>query len=144
MSTDLLPLNPENAPVGTQLKTYTVTFDREAAATALARTGETPEQYELDGALRVPPLLLLGCYGRLIHESFHYETGVHVSSELTLHALPRLNEPLTVSGAIEEYSERGGSKYVRFSVNVAGADGTPAATVQHVSIYALQARAGRG
>ena len=143
MTTDLLPLSPEHAPPGTPLRSYTVSFDHAAAATALARTGEAPEDYTLDGALRVPPLLLLGCYGRLIHESFHYETGVHVSSELTLHALPRLDEMLTVSGAIAEYSERGGSKYVRFSVNVAGEDGAPAATVQHVSIYALQARGGR-
>jgi hypothetical protein len=144
MAADLLPLSEENAPAGTPLRPYTAVFDRAAVSAVLDRTGETPEDYTIDGEPRVPPVILLGCYARLIHESFFYETGVHVSSALTLHRLPRLGETLNVTGAILGHSERGGSKYVRFSVNVAGEDGAPAAAIEHVSVYSLLPRASRG
>src|SRR5947209_13438753 len=85
-------LNEENAPAGTQLRPYEVTYGEQEIRAYLERQHESIEHYRLDEQTVVPPGVLLGCYGRLIHESFFYETGVHVSSELTIHRLPLQGE----------------------------------------------------
>jgi len=134
-TTTLPPLNEENAPAGTPLNTYETSWSREMIEQYLARTGESLAAYTLDGRLRVPPVILLGCYARLIHETFFYETGVHTSSDLTLRRLPFEGETVRVSGAIGEYFEKNGNIYVRFSVVIRSLDGEPLAEVGHVSIY---------
>lgn len=134
-STTLPPLNEENAPAGTTLNPYETSWSREVIEQYLGRTGESLDAYTLDGQLRVPPVILLGCYARLIHETFFYETGVHTSSDLTLHRLPAADETVRVSGAISEYFEKNGNIYVRFSVIIRSLEDEPLAEVDHVSIY---------
>lgn len=139
-TTNLPELNEANAPAGTPLTPYEVTFGEREILTYLERTSESIDAYRLDGRARVPPGMLLACYGRLIHESFFYQTGVHVSSDLAISRLPWQDEPLRVAGRIREHFERNGSSYVRFSVEVGTAAGEPLATVEHVSIYKLKPR----
>jgi hypothetical protein len=142
MTEHTLPeLNEQNAPPGTPLKPYDLTIDRAAIERHCASTGEPPTNYEYEGRLRVPPGLLAGTYGRLIHDTFFYTTGVHVSSDLTLNRPVLVGEPLRVSGAITEHFERNGNTYVRFTIAVHDADGRPVAHVEHVSIYKLRPRA---
>lgn len=137
---DLPELNEQNAPPGTPLKPYDLTVDRAAIERHCSSTGESPTNYEHDGRLHVPPGLLAGTYGRLIHETFFYTTGVHVSSDLTLNRPVLAGEPLHVSGAIAEHFERNGNKYVRFAIAIHDADRRPVANVEHVSIYKLRPR----
>ena len=137
---DLPELNEENAPPGTPLKPYEVTFDRAALERYCGSTGETLADYEHGGQLYVPPGLLAGTYGRLIHDTFHYTTGVHVSSDLTVERATLVGEPLHVSGAIAEHFERNGNQYVRFTIAITDRDRRPIANVEHVSIYKLKPR----
>jgi hypothetical protein len=138
---ELPELNEQNAPPGTPLKPYDFTIDRAAIERHCSSTGESPAAYEHDGRLRVPPGLLAGTYGRLIHDTFFYTTGVHVSSDLKLNRPVFVGEPLRVSGAIAEHFERNGNKYVRFTIAIDDADRRPVASVEHVSIYKLRPRA---
>lgn len=137
-------LNEKNAPPGTPLNPYEVSYSRETIEQYLLRTDESLDDYMLDGQLVVPPVILLGCYGKLIHETFFYETGVHTSSDLTVHRLPLVDESVRVSGNIKEYFEKNGNVYVRFNVNVASLGGEPLADVDHVSIYKLRPKHERG
>lgn len=137
---DLPELNEANAPAGTPLNPYDVTFDREAIERYCGQTDETVAGYEHDGALLVPSGLLARTYGRLIHETFFYTTGVHVSSDLRALRPAVAGEPLRVSGRIAEHFERNGNKYVRFAIAIDDAARQPVATVEHVSIYKLAPR----
>ena len=94
--------------------------------------------------MQVPPGLLAGTYGRLIHDTFFYTTGVHVSSDMRLDRPVLAGEPLRVSGAIAEHFERNGNTYVRFTIAIDDADGRSVANVEHVSIYKLRPRGARG
>jgi len=135
----LPPLNAETAAPGTPLNGYDVTYDREVLEKYAERTGEDLDLYVVDGRQRVPTGVLFGAYGKLIHETFHYEAGVHTSSELELVRAPWMDEPLRVEGTVQELFERNGNKYVRFSVEVSNREtGERVATVMHTSIYALQ------
>src|SRR5947209_5766090 len=111
-------LNEENAPAGTPLRPYEATYGEPEIRAYLERQHESIDHYRIDGEVVVPPGILLGCYGRLIHETFFYETGVHVSSDLAIQRLPRQGEPVRVTGAITRHFERGGNRSVSFSVNV--------------------------
>lgn len=142
--TSLPVLNEENAPPGTPLTPYEISYSRETIEQYLGRTGESLDQYMLNGELVVPPVILLSCYGKLIHETFFYQTGVHTSSDLTIHRLPLANETVRVSGKINEYFEKNGNIYVRFSVNVTSSSDQPLADVDHVSIYKLRPKHERG
>ena len=137
---NLPPLNEGNAPPGTPLKSYDITYGAEQVEQFLARTGEPAVAYVVDGTPRVPPGMLLGTYGRLIHETFFYQTGVHVSSDMQVERLPAVGEPLTVSGAISNLYERNGSKYVAFTIAVSDRSNQPVASIEHVSIYQLAKR----
>jgi hypothetical protein len=140
MTTANLPeLNREHAAPGTPLTPYEVTFGASEINAYLERTGESAGQYSGATGVRVPPGMLLGCYGRLIHGTFFYQTGVHVSSSMSLHRLPLQDEPLRLTGEILDMYERNGSEYVKFSVNVATTAGERLAEVEHVSIYSLKA-----
>lgn len=140
MAMDLPVMNEENATPGMALKTYEMTYDEATISAYLARGAEPAELYTHDGVLTVPPGMFLGAYGRLIHETFHYEAGVHTASQLTVHRCPPVGTKATVSGEIIRTFERNGDKYVTFSVRVADADGL-CADVEHTSIYALRSRA---
>lgn len=133
-------MNEENAPAGKPLNSYEIVYDQAAIDAYLARGGESAELYTHDGRLTVPPGMFLGAYGRLIHETFHYEAGVHTASQLTVHRCPQVGTRATVSGEILRTFERNGDKYVTFSVRVADAEG-PCAEVEHTSIYGLRSRA---
>lgn len=137
---DLPELNEENAPSGTPLKPFEVAFDRAAIERYCGQTGESVADYEHDGALLVPSGLLAGTYGRLIHDTFFYTTGVHVSSDLKAQRPARAGEALRVSGEIAEHFERNGNTYVRFAIAIEGDGGQPVANVEHVSIYKLAPR----
>jgi hypothetical protein len=137
----LPPLTEETAAPGTALNAYDRTVTRDDVRAYVERTGEQLADYEDARGLTVPAGMLLGMYGPLIHGTFHYEAGVHVSSDLQLQRVPRVDEPLRVSGRVVDRFERNGSKYVTFTVEVAAAaDGEPLATVVHTSIYALAAK----
>jgi hypothetical protein len=84
--------------------------------------------------------MFLGAYGRLIHETFHYEAGVHVSSEMDLRRAAKLGETVAVSGNALKLFERNGDKYITFDVIITGPDGERLARVEHTSIYALRPR----
>jgi len=140
MATTLPPLTEESAAPGTALTGYDRTITREDIETFIARTGESLEDYTVDGALTVPPGMLMGLYGRLIHGTFHYQAGVHVSSELTLDGAVHADQPLRVEGRVLDLFEKNGNKYVTFSVEVADASGQRLATVHHTSIYSLRAK----
>jgi hypothetical protein len=133
-------MNEENAPAGKPLNSYEIVYDQAAIDAYLARGGESAALYTHDGTLTVPPGMFLGAYGRLIHETFHYEAGVHTASQLTVHRCPPVGTKATVSGEIIRTFERNGDKYVTFSVRVADAEG-PCAEVEHTSIYGLRSRA---
>jgi hypothetical protein len=137
---ELPPLNETNCPPGTPLKPYQLTYDREQLRKYLDRTGETEADYQVDGQQVVPPGMFLGAYGRLIHETFHYEAGVHVSSDLELRRVANLGETVTVSGNALKLFERNGDKYVTFDVIITGTDGDRLARVEHTSVYALRPR----
>ncbi len=138
---DLPVLNETNATPGTPLRPYGITYDEGQIRQFLARTDELIESYKHDGVLHVPPGLLMGAYGRLIHETFHYETGVHVSSNISITRVPHAGEPVHVSGEILRLFERNGDKYVTFSVNLSTETGERLASIEHTSIYALRPRA---
>ena len=138
---DLPELNEENAPIGTPLRQYTICYTPEVVQQYLDRGGETPAMYMADGVQLVPPGQLMGAYGRLIHETFHYQTGVHVSSEMTLKRMPKVGETASVTGEIVRLSERNGDKYVTFSVVLDDEAGGRLASIEHTSIYKLRSRA---
>ena len=133
-------MNEENATPGRALNSYEITYDEAAIATYLARSAEPASLYMHDGVLTVPPGMFMGAYGRLIHETFHYEAGVHTASEMKVHRCPPAGTKATVSGEIIRTFERNGDKYVTFSVRVADGEG-PCAEVEHTSIYGLRSRA---
>ncbi|MGH2584259.1 MAG: hypothetical protein ACRDJE_05040 [Dehalococcoidia bacterium] len=137
---DLPLLSETNCPPGTRLRPHEVTYTEEEIESYGERTGERAEEYRVDGVLRVPPGLLLVQPMRLIHNNFHYETGVHVSSDLVVHDLPSAGETVTVGGSVVDLFERNGSKYITFHTEVTGADGRAHATIDHTSIYALARR----
>lgn len=137
----LPPLNEETAPPGAHLNPYEVTYDLPFVMEFLGKTGESLDSYTSGGNAVVPPGVFLGSYGKLIHESYHYTTGVHVSSDMKLHSAPPVGTKARVTGNIVRLTERNGDKYVTFTVNVATADGEPIADIEHVSIYALKSRA---
>ncbi len=138
---DLPELNEANAPVGTPLRAYTITYSPEVVQQYLNRGGESGELYTINGEQRVPPGQLMGAYGRLIHETFHYETGVHVSSEMTLTRTPPVGTTVTVTGEVMRMFERNGDKYVTFSVVLHDEANAPVASIEHTSIYKLRSRA---
>jgi hypothetical protein len=138
---DLPPLNETTCPAGTPLTPYENTYDEAQVRQYLARTGESMEDYTVDGWLIVPPGMFFGAYGKLIHGTFHYEAGVHVASDMTVHRAPLLDETVTVSGNALRLWERNGDRYITFDVVVTGKDGDRLARVEHTSIYALQPRA---
>lgn len=138
---DLPELNEANCPPGTPLNPYQITYGEAQIRQYLSRTGETEDDYTIDGWLTVPPGVLLGAYGRLIHGTFHYEAGVHVSSDMDLRRTPKLDEPVTVSGNALRLFERNGDRYVTFDVIVTDSSGERLARVEHTSIYALTPRA---
>jgi acyl-coenzyme A thioesterase PaaI-like protein len=135
---DLPPLTEETAPPGTALKGYERTITRDDVAAFVGRTGETLDDYVVGGEATVPAGMLMGLYGPLSHGTFHYEACVHVSSELELDRVPRLDEPIRVEGRVLDLFEKNGNKYVTFSVEVSTLDGERLATVAHTSIYALR------
>lgn len=137
---DLPVMNEENAPPGRALNSYEITYDEAAISAYLARSAEPAALYTHDGVLTVPPGMFMGAYGRLIHETFHYEAGVHTASQMTVHRCPPVGTKATVSGEILRTFERNGDKYVTFSVRIADAHG-PCAEVEHTSIYGLRSRA---
>jgi hypothetical protein len=141
---DLLALNESNAPPGTALRPRGVTYTEADVQAFLDRTGESPDDYRLDGRVRVPPAQLLAEPIRIIHENFHYETGVHVSSRMTMHRLPFAGDPLTIAGTVKEYFERGGNKYVTLDIRVLDAGGDELMAIDHVSIYQLRAKQAAG
>jgi acyl dehydratase len=137
---NLPPLNEETGKPGTPLNPYEVTFDRAFVQGFLDKTGESADDYAVAGQPVVPPGIYLAAYGRLIHESFHYTAGVHVSSDMKVLAMAPVGTKATVSGEVLGLSERNGDKYVTFSVNVTDTTGTRLAEIEHVSIYALRPR----
>jgi acyl dehydratase len=137
MTTDLPELNEANAPAGTPLKPYEITYDRAAIERHCGQTGEAVANYERDGTMYVPTGLLAATYGRLIHETFFYTTGVHVSSDLKAKRPALAGETLHVSGTIAEHFERNNNKYVRFSIAIEDDKRRSVANVEHVSIYKL-------
>lgn len=140
MTTALPELNDANCPAGTPLKPYQITYDQEQLQKYLDRTGERAEDYQIDGRQLIPPGMFLGAYGRLIHETFHYQAGVHVSSDLDLRRSATLGETVTVSGNALRLFERNGDKYVTFDVIITDESGERLARVEHTSIYALRPR----
>jgi hypothetical protein len=141
---ELPELSEATCPPGTVLRPHEVTVDAEEINGYLERAGESAEPYRRGGRLRVPPGLLLGQPIRLIHNNFHYETGVHVSSQLRIQRLPEEGQPFTVSGRVSDLYERNGNKYIALAVTFADAAGATLASIEHVSIYQLQGVAGSG
>lgn len=141
MTTHLPDLTETSAAPGTALNGYDRTITREDIKTFLDRTGESLDAYDIAGVLTVPPGMLMGLYGPLIHGTFHYEAGVHVSSEMTLNRLPHADQALRIEGRVLDLFQKNGNKYVTFSVEIAEAtSGDLLATVHHTSIYALRRR----
>ena len=136
----LPPLTEETARPGTPLNPYEVTFDAPFVQAFLDKTGERAEGYIVDGRALVPPGIYLAAYGRLIHETFHYTAGVHVSSDMKVLAVAAVGTKATVSGEVVGLSERNGDRYITFTVNVTADSGERLAEVEHVSIYALRPR----
>jgi hypothetical protein len=134
---DLPELNEANAPAGTPLKPYEIVYDRAAIERHCGQTGEAVANYEHEGRWYVPTGLLAATYGKLIHETFFYTTGVHVSSDLQAKRPALSDEVLHVSGSIAEHFERNNNKYVRFSISIEDGERRPVANVEHVSIYKL-------
>lgn len=140
MTPSLPPLDQDTARPGTPLNAYDRTITRADVEAFLSRTGEDVARYESRDTLSVPTGMLMGLYGPLIHGTFHYEAGVHVSSDLSVTRSPRAGDPLRVSGEVLRLFEKNGNKYVTFSVEVDTADGERLARVEHTSIYALRPR----
>lgn len=140
MTTQLPVLTEESASPGTPLNGYDRTITRQDIETFVSRTAESLDDYVVDGVLTVPPGMLMGLYGPLIHGTFHYQAGVHVSSDLTLNRVPRADQPLRIEGRVLDLFEKGGNEYVTFSVEVSDSAGERLATVHHTSIYALRAK----
>jgi len=140
MTAQLAPLTEQSAAPGTALNGYDRTITREDIETFTGRTAESLDDYTVDGQLTAPPGMLMGLYGPLIHGTFHYEAGVHVSSELILNRVPHAEQPLRVEGRVLDLFEKNGNKYVTFSVEVSDTAGERLATVNHTSIYALRAK----
>lgn len=136
---DLPEMNDTNCPPGTPLRPYDLTYREEQIQQYVARTDESIEVYMHDGALHVPPGLMMSAYGRLIHESFHYEAGVHVSSDFQFDRVPVAGESLTITGDVLRLFERNGDKYVTFSVIFSTAT-ERLATIEHTSIYQFRSR----
>ena len=137
---ELPEMNEQNARPGTPLTPYEVVYDRAAIEQYLDRSGEPIDPYMHEGELTVPPGMYLGAYGRLIHGTFHYEAGVHTSSELTIKKCPPAGTKAIVSGEVLKMFERNGDKYVTFNVVVTDGGGVCAA-IEHTSIYGLRSRA---
>jgi len=137
---DLPPLNEENAGPGTPLTPYHVTYGTEFIDPLLRRTGESLDRYAYDGVPIVPPSVFLGAYGRLIHETFHYTTGVHVSSDMRVCRPAPVGTKARVSGEVLRLYERNGDKYVTFQVNIDNEAGDRIAEVEHSSIYEFRSR----
>lgn len=140
MTASLPPLTEQTAAPGTALNGYDRTITREDISTFVDRTGESLEDYTVDGVLTVPPGMLMGLYGPLIHGTFHYQAGVHVSSALTVTRVPEAEQPLRIEGSVQEIFEKNGNKYVTFSVEISDRAGDRLATVHHTSIYQLRAK----
>lgn len=138
---ELPPLNEENALPGTPLKSYQVSYTADVLMPLLSRTGESLEAYVIKGVPVVPPAAFLGAYGRLIHETFHYTTGVHVSSDMKLYRPVPVGTQVRVTGEILRLHERNGDKYVTFTVNISDEAGDRVAEIEHSSIYAFRSRA---
>ncbi|MCK9494315.1 MAG: hypothetical protein M0R75_02310 [Dehalococcoidia bacterium] len=138
MTASLPPLTEETAAPGTRLNSYDRTVTRGDIETFLRRTGEGIEAYLDDDVLTVPSGLLIGFYAPLIHGTFHYEAGVHVSSDLSITRLPLADESLRVGGEVLRLFEKNDNKYVTFSVEVDTAGGERLARIEHTSIYALR------
>lgn len=134
---DLPELNEENCRPGMVLRPHEVSYDAEEIGAYLERIGEAAEAYRRDGRLRLPPGLLLAQPIRLIHNNFHYETGVHVSSRLLLQRLPEEGQRFAVSGRVADLFERNGNKYVALEVTFSDGAGETLASIEHVSIYKL-------
>jgi len=138
---ELPVMNEQNAPAGTALNPYTLTYDRAAIDQYLARSGELIQPYIKNGKLTVPPGMFLGAYGKLIHGTFHYEAGVHTASQMTVVKCLPADTVVTVSGEVLKTFDRNGDKYVTFMVVVSDQSGEVCATVEHTSIYGLRSRA---
>ena len=138
MTTSLPPLTEETAAPGTPLNGYDRIITRADIETFAGRTGESLDDYMVDGVLTVPPGMLMGLYGPLIHGTFHYQAGVHVSSELTVNRTPQADQPLRVEGRVLDLFEKNGNKYVTFTVEVSDSADERLATVHHTSIYGLR------
>jgi hypothetical protein len=138
---ELPELNETNCLPGAPLTPYEMTYDEAQIHQYLRRTGETVEDYTVDGRMTVPPGMFFGAYGKLIHGTFHYEAGVHVSSDMAIHRSPVLDETVTVSGNALRLWERNGDRYITFDVVITDKQGERLARVEHTSIYALQPRA---
>lgn len=137
---DLPALNEENCPPGTPLRPYEIAYGEEQIRQYLARADESAQGYERDGVLHVPPGLMVGAYGRLVHESFHYEAGVHVSSRFEFERVPVVDEPLRITGDIVRLFERNGDKYVTFTVVFSTKAAERIAAIEHTSIYQFRSR----
>lgn len=137
---ELPPLSEETARPGTPLRPYSVTYDEPFLATFLAKTGETLDDYRDESGARVPPGVFLGAYARLLHETYHYEAGVHVSSDLAIRKAPALGTHATVTGEVVRLFERSGDKYVVVGLAVTDDAGEVLATVEHTSIYQFKSR----
>jgi hypothetical protein len=134
----LPPLTEQTAAPGTKLNGYDRVITRDNVETFVSLTGESVDSYLVEGELTVPAGVLLGLYGPLSHGTFHYEAGVHVSSEMELGRVPRVDESIRVEGQVLDLYEKNGNKYVTFSVEVSTVEGERLATVAHTSIYALR------
>jgi hypothetical protein len=133
----LPPLNETTCHPGAVLRPHDVTYTEQDIEDYVSRTGESLDAYRRDGSLRVPPGMLLIQPIRIIHNNFHYETGVHVSSDLTLHRLPLAGDTVTIGGSVTSLFERNGSKYVALHVTISDPGGDLYAEIEHTSIYAL-------
>ena len=135
-------LNEENVQPGAVMKPHDVTYSEDDIRQYVERTGETVDAYRTNGTLTVPPGMLMVQPMRIVHANYHYETGVHVSSRLTLHKLPHEGDTVSITGTIGDLFERNGDKYVRLDVVIVDQGGAPLAKVEHTSIYKLKARTG--
>lgn len=135
---ELPPLNRTNCTPGMSLNEYDIRYDEEQITAYVNRTGESIEEYQSENGLTVPPGLIAAAYVRLIHETFHYQTGVHVSSKCRFFRPTLSGENLTIGGKVLDMFERGGNEYVTFSVEARTSEGEEVAYIEHTSIYALK------
>lgn len=132
-------LNEQNSPPGTPLTPHGVTYTAGEIAAFLRQTDESLDAYREHGRLYVPPGMLLIQPMRIVHNTFHYETGVHTSSRMVLHAPLFAGETVAISGSIGDLYERNGDKYVALLVTVTRGNEV-VAEIEHHSIYALRSR----